>query len=139
MSLCLLVLFASCGPRCNLRLCADILVVEVRSPDGGLADDFRGSVTIDGQESTFECPSTGRPSRECLDAGVIELNLSWIDRTETSRPIGLRGTALPARVTALDGGLSWSGTITPAIPVENGDACGPPCRPHVERVVLESK
>ncbi len=139
MSLCALVPFASCAPRCNLRLCEDILVVEVRSPDGGLAEDFRGAVTLDGQESTFECPSTGRPGRECLDAGLIELNLNWIDRTGTSRPIGLRGTAIPARVTALDGGLSWSQTITPAPLVENGDACGPPCRPHLERVVLESK
>jgi len=136
VGLSLAVLFTACGQQCTQKGCTDVLTLEVRSADGGLVTDFHGTVTLDGAESTFECPSTGRPWRDCTDAGVIELDLSWIDRTGTSRTIGRPARSIPVTVTAADGGTSWSGTITPSTFFANGPQCGPECIRHVEPVVL---
>lgn len=136
VGLSLAAVLTACGQQCTLVGCSDVLTLEVRSTDGGLVSDFRGTVTLDGEEATFECPSTGRPWRDCTDAGVIELNLSWIDRTGTSRPIGKPARSIPVIVTAEDGGASWSGTLMPSTFFANGPQCGPECIRHVEPVVL---
>lgn len=134
----LAALLTACGQQCTQVGCSDTLTLEVRSADGGVVEHFRGTVTINGEESTFECPSTGRPWRDCLEAGAIELNLTWIDRTGTSRTIGRPARSIPVTVTAQDGGSSWSGTITPSTFFANGPRCGPECIRHVEPVVLVS-
>lgn len=48
-------LFVSCRV-CTQVLCFDTLSLEVRAPDGGLVEQFRGTVTLDGQDVPFECP-----------------------------------------------------------------------------------
>lgn len=76
---------------------------------------------------------------ECLDAGLVSLNLSWIGREGTTRTIGAPPRAVPLRVSANDGGLSWSRTITsPSTQFANGPECGPECIAHTEQVVLEA-
>lgn len=75
------------------------------------------------------------PTRTCGDAGSIELDLNLIDRAETSRSLG----SISVSVNALDGGLSWSSTVMPMGQYVNGEACGPGCVAHAERVVLEPR
>lgn len=130
--------FVSCRV-CTLRGCYDTLSLEVRAPDGGLVEQFRGTVTLDGQDVPFECPTPSADSNiDCRDAGLVSLNLSWIGREGTSRTIGAPSGAVPVRVSANDGGLSWSHTITPSTWYANGPECGPECIAHTERVVLEA-
>jgi hypothetical protein len=130
----------ACGRVCTQALCHDTLLLEVRSPDGGVVEPFRGEVTIDGEALRFECPAPPSAEQECVDAGLISLNLSWLGRTGTSRSIGQPVNALPVRVTAEDGGLSWSRTITsPRTWFINGPECGPQCIRHVERVELQGR
>jgi hypothetical protein len=131
--------FVSCRV-CTLRLCFDTLSLEVRAPDGGLVEQFRGTVTLDGLDVPFECPTPSADSTiDCLDAGLVSLNLSWIGREGTSRTIGQPLDAVPVRVSANDGGLSWSRTITsPSTQFANGPECGPECISHTEKVVLEA-
>jgi hypothetical protein len=132
--------FASCR-ICTQRLCHDTLSLEVRATDGGLVERFRGAVTLEGQDVPFECPSASPDDFrvQCLDAGLVSLNLSWIGREGTSRGIGQPLDAVPVRVTADDGGLSWSRTITsPSTQFANGPECGPECISHSEPVVLQA-
>ncbi|MBL8935065.1 MAG: hypothetical protein JNM69_10960 [Archangium sp.] len=131
--------FVSCRV-CTLKACFDMLSLEVRAPDGGLVEQFRGTVTLDGQDVPFECPTPSADRYiDCLDAGLVSLNLSWIGREGTSRNIGAPVASVPVRVVANDGGLSWSRTITsPSTWYANGPECGPECIAHTERVVLES-
>lgn len=132
-------LFVSCRV-CTLIACFDTLSLVVRAPDGGLVEQFRGTVTLDGQDVPFECPPPfGDSNITCSDAGLVSLNLSWIGREGTSRTIGAPLRAVPVRVSANDGGLSWSRTITaPSTQFANGPECGPECIAHTEQVVLEA-
>ncbi len=124
---------------CTLIGCSDTLSLEVRGPDGGLADEFSGTVTLDGEDQLFACPAPipAPVGVMCADAGLVTLDLSWIGRQGTSRNIGQPRNMVPVHVGASDGGLSWSRTIqSPSTRFANGPECGPECISHSEQVVL---
>lgn len=128
--------FTTCAP-CTLLNCNDELRLEVRAPDGAVVDHFRGTVTIDGEGARFECPAE-QEAEACVDAGVIIINLNTIGRSSAmGRNIGLR-RELGLSVTAHDGGLGWSGSLTSLTAYDpNGPGCGPPCIAHGTQVQLE--
>ena len=138
----LLLLFSMEACRCcTLIGCYDMLTLEVRAPDGGLVEHFRGVVTLEGEDQTFECPAPAELEQQyrCPDAGNIEVNLSHIGRTGTSRLIGQPPDALPVSLTAEDGGLGWSRTLSPSTWFANGPSCGPECISHHEAATLEQR
>ncbi len=142
VSLTLLFAIEACR-MCTLVGCADELTLEVRAPDGGLVEAFRGSVTLPDGEHAFECPADASLEGQytCPTPGVIEVNLSWIGRPSSgvSRNIGTPVDTLPVSVTAEDGGLGWSRALSPSTWFANGEACGPECIAHHEVVTLEKR
>lgn len=144
LGLVLVFTLEGCGTQCHKRSCGDfspLLTLEVRAPDGGPVDRFRGAITLDGQSNAFACPASLDVSQQyrCEDAGTVQVSLSWIGRSGTSRVSGPPPTMLPLSVESEDGGLTWSRTLTPAYGGETFGAgtCALTCYSHRETVILE--